>query len=162
MYKILLIFTLQFLQIFTLFIICIINCNIPAAIYFVFYRKSSVDVMSRAMIIAATSDLHWEVRVNALYFWDNFIKSHLTDQGMLDGSFPNVTFSKEHRKIVQLNETEIKRRINKALDDLSKQNCLGVSQYVNKLINKFQHLKRILNSRVILRNFLFLNQYSRN
>lgn len=83
--------------------------------------------MTNAMATAAVLDLHWEVKVNALQFWRHFIKSHLTDQGMLDGSFPNVTFSKEHRKIVQLNETEIKRRVNKALDDLSKQKCLGVS-----------------------------------
>lgn len=82
------------------------------------------------MTVAAVSDLHWEVKVNALEYWRHLIASHFTDQGMLDGSFPNVTFSKEHRKIVQLNETEIKRRINKALDDLAKQNCLGVSQNI--------------------------------
>jgi len=78
--------------------------------------------------MAAVFDLHWEVKTNALSFWDHFVKSHLTDQGMLDDSFPNVTFSKEHRKIVALNEIEIKRRLNKALDELAKQNCLGVSK----------------------------------
>lgn len=83
--------------------------------------------MSSAMAAAAVLDLHWEVKVNALEFWKHFIKSHLTDQGMLDGSFPNVTFSKEHRKIVTLNDTEIKRRLNKALDELARQSCLGVS-----------------------------------
>lgn len=83
--------------------------------------------MLRAMSMAAVFDLHWEVKTNALMFWDHFVKSHLTDQGMLDDSFPNVTFSKEHRKIVALNETEIKRRLNKALDELARQSCLGVS-----------------------------------
>lgn len=77
--------------------------------------------------MAAVFDLHWEVKINALMFWDHFVKSHLTDQGMLDDSFPNVTFSKEHRKIMALNETEIKRRLNKALDELARQSCLGVS-----------------------------------
>lgn len=85
--------------------------------------------MLRAMSVAAVFDLHWEVKTNALTFWDHFVKSHLTDQGMLDDCFPNVTFSKEHRKIVALNETEIKRRLNKALDELAKQNCLGVSKH---------------------------------
>lgn len=79
------------------------------------------------MSTAAVLDLHWEVKVNALDFWIEFIKSHLADQGVLDGQFPNVTFSKEHRKIVSLNEIEIKRRLNKALDELARQNCLGVS-----------------------------------
>lgn len=83
--------------------------------------------MLGAMSVAAVFDLHWEVKTNALTFWDHFVKSHLTDQGMLDDSFPNVTFSKEHRKIMALNETEIKRRLNKALDELARQSCLGVS-----------------------------------
>ncbi|XP_015121081.1 uncharacterized protein LOC107043881 [Diachasma alloeum] len=90
------------------------------------WPKSTIDLMSTAMTEAAVLDLHWEVKVNALNFWKHFIKSHFTDQGMLDGSFPNVTFSKEHRKIVTLNETEIKRRLNKALDDVAKHRCLGV------------------------------------
>jgi len=74
----------------------------------------------------AMFDLHWEVKTNALTFWSHVIKFHLTNQGMLDDSFPNVTFSKENKKIVALNETEIKRRLNKALEKLAKQNCLGV------------------------------------
>lgn len=90
------------------------------------WSKDTIDIMSRAMSIAAVFDLHWEVKANALEYWKHFIKSHLTDQGVLDGSFPNVTFSKEHRKIVALNETEIKRRLNKALDELARQSCLGV------------------------------------
>lgn len=88
------------------------------------------------MATAVLYDLHWEVKVNGLKFWKNVIYTHLTDQGMLDGSFPNVTFSKEHKKIVSLDETEIKQRLNKVLDELAKQNCLGVKrQNENKLLN---------------------------
>lgn len=90
------------------------------------WSREVIDSMLRAMCVAAVFDLHWEVKTNALSFWDHFVKSHLTDQGMLDDSFPNVTFSKEHRKIVALNEREIKRRLNKALDELARQSCLGV------------------------------------
>ncbi|KAJ8664809.1 hypothetical protein QAD02_006471 [Eretmocerus hayati] len=90
------------------------------------WPKSSMSTMSQAMTVAAVLDLHWEVKINALEFWRHFIISHLTDQGMLDGHFPNVTFSKEHRKIVSLDENEIKQRLNKALDELSRQRCLGV------------------------------------
>lgn len=45
---------------------------------------------------------------------------------MLDGTFPSVTFSKETRKIVTLNETEIQKRLLKALDELSNIGCLTV------------------------------------
>ncbi|CAK9816800.1 BRCA1-associated ATM activator 1 [Anthophora quadrimaculata] len=90
------------------------------------WPRNVIDSMSRGMATAAIFDLHWEVKISALEYWKQFIKSHLSDQGVLDDHFPKVTFSKEHRKIVSLNETEIKRRLNKALDELAKQNCLGV------------------------------------
>lgn len=90
------------------------------------WPKTVIDTMSRVMATAAVFDLHWEVKTSALEYWKQFIKSHMSDQGVLDGHFPKVTFSKEHRKIISLNETEIKRRLNKALDELAKQNCLGV------------------------------------
>uniref|UniRef100_A0A6V7KX89 Uncharacterized protein n=1 Tax=Bracon brevicornis TaxID=1563983 RepID=A0A6V7KX89_9HYME len=90
------------------------------------WPKATIECMSSAMAEAAVLDLHWEVKINALNFWKHFIKSHFTDQGMLDGSFPHVTFSKEHRKIVTLDETEIRNRLNKALDEVAKHRCLGV------------------------------------
>lgn len=86
--------------------------------------------MILAMAKTAVLDLHWEVKINALKYWNHVITSHLSDQGVLDGHFPKVTFSKENRKIVSLNETEIKRRLNKALDELAKQNCLSVSKFI--------------------------------
>nr|XP_046491029.1 uncharacterized protein LOC124223270 [Neodiprion pinetum] len=90
------------------------------------WPKSTIHEMAEAMSMAAVLDLHWEVKVNALQFWTQFITSHLSDQGMLDGAFPTHTFSKEHKKIVTLDENEIRRRILKALDELARQNCLGV------------------------------------
>ncbi|XP_051174019.1 uncharacterized protein LOC127289847 [Leptopilina boulardi] len=124
------------------------------------WQKASIDVMTNAMATAAVLDLHWEVKVNALQFWRHFIKSHLTDQGMLDGSFPNVTFSKEHRKIVQLNETEIKRRVNKALDDLAKQKCLGVILQCLKDDSDFEVCKET--AKIISRLKTFLVKYKIN
>ncbi|XP_048267982.1 uncharacterized protein LOC100651582 isoform X2 [Bombus terrestris] len=88
--------------------------------------KNIIDSMTLTMAKTAVLDLHWEVKISALEYWNHVITSHLSDQGVLDGHFPKVTFSKEHRKIVSLNETEIKRRLNKALDELAKQNCLRV------------------------------------
>ncbi|XP_060521915.1 uncharacterized protein LOC132699297 [Cylas formicarius] len=80
------------------------------------------DVMTHA----ATADLHWEVKVNALSFWEKVVNRHLHHQGMIDGTFPSVTFSKENRKIVTLNAAEVRRRLVKTLDVLSANGCLAV------------------------------------
>lgn len=78
------------------------------------------------MAFSTTLDLHWEVRKKGLQFWNEVIGEHLRNQGMIDGSFPSVTFSRENRKIVTLTEIEIKRRLNKVLLQLSEVGCLGV------------------------------------
>lgn len=78
------------------------------------------------MAFSATLDLQWEVRKRGLQFWNEVIYELLRNQGMIDGSFPNVTFSKEHRKIVTLTDIEIKRRLSKVLLQLSETGCLGV------------------------------------
>lgn len=83
------------------------------------------EVMSQAAVV----DLHWEVKLNALLFWEKVINNHLQNQGMIDGTFPNVTFSKEHRKIVTLNEAEVKARLNKVLVQLSECKCLSVLMF---------------------------------
>ncbi|KAG6452134.1 uncharacterized protein LOC115444825 [Manduca sexta] len=78
------------------------------------------------MVSASLCDFHWEVQLSALTFWKIVYKSLLTDQGMLDGEFPPVTFSRESRKIVNLNAAEIQRRLVKILNELSTIGCLTV------------------------------------
>lgn len=78
------------------------------------------------MAAAATIDLHWEVKKIALEFWDEVISECLKNQGMIDGSFPEVTFSKDCRKIVTLTENEVQRRLNKVLIELNANGCLTV------------------------------------
>lgn len=78
------------------------------------------------MAYAATLDLHWEVKIKSLEFWDGVIKEQLKNQGMIDGGFPSVTFSKENRKIVSLTDAEVQRRLNKVLMQLGDCGCLGV------------------------------------
>lgn len=78
------------------------------------------------MVSAAITDFHWEVQLTALEFWRIVIKSLFEDQGMLDGTFPSVTFSKETRKIVTLNEAEVQKRLKRALEDLANIGCLTV------------------------------------
>lgn len=56
------------------------------------------------MAHCAVNDFYWEVKINALDFWSRVICRQLSHQGMIDGTFPAVTFSKEHKKIITLNE----------------------------------------------------------
>ncbi|CAF4845099.1 unnamed protein product [Pieris macdunnoughi] len=75
---------------------------------------------------ASLSDFHWEVQISALKFWRVVIHSLLGDQGMLDGTFPPVTFSIESRKIVTLTDKEIQKRLHKILDELASIGCLSI------------------------------------
>lgn len=97
-------------EIATLFAKIYVHQELPEDILQQFYNTMSH---------AAVADLHWEVKVKALDFWHSVIKKHLCHQGMIDGSFPNVTFSKEHKKIVVLDEREVKKRLIKVLHQLS-------------------------------------------
>lgn len=88
------------------------------------------------MYSAALDDLHWEVQIAALWFWKQVIKNHLTDRGMMDGKFPKVTFSKEKRKIIVLNEKEVKIQLTSIMNDLSTNGCLTVlSECMNEEFN---------------------------
>lgn len=92
-----------------------IRRNLPSSLV-----KELVYTMTKATIL----DLHWEIKVNALEFWRQFIHFHFSAEGMVNGVFPDVTFSKK-RRVVELTETEIINRLNNALDELAEQGCLG-------------------------------------
>ncbi|XP_050298848.1 uncharacterized protein LOC126737833 [Anthonomus grandis grandis] len=83
------------------------------------------DVMTHAAI----ADLHWEVKCNAVDFWFSVFHQHLTEQGMIDCGFPDFTFSKEHKKIVNLTESEVRKRLIIALNQLARIGCLYVLKY---------------------------------
>lgn len=86
------------------------------------FLKSLYDVM----MAAALDDLHSEVQLAALSFWSKVIKNQLSLRGMLDGKFPSVTFSREKRKIITLNNQEITRQLTFIMNDLSASGCLTV------------------------------------
>ncbi|XP_055677021.1 uncharacterized protein LOC129786200 [Lutzomyia longipalpis] len=88
--------------------------------------KNQLDAVLSTMAHCAVNDLHWEVKINGLLFWRNVIQRQCQHQGVIDGVFPSVTFSKENKKIVMLNEREISLRIGRILDELSVRGCLGV------------------------------------
>ncbi|CAH2106084.1 unnamed protein product [Euphydryas editha] len=102
-------------------------CNVLCEIYQnIKLSRNFKVILYDHMVSAALCDFHWEVQLSALKFWKIVIQSFLTDQGMLDGKFPPVTFSKETRKIVTLNEMEIQRRLTRILEELSSIGCLTV------------------------------------
>ncbi|KAG8227376.1 hypothetical protein J437_LFUL000384 [Ladona fulva] len=76
------------------------------------------------MFEVATKDLHWEVKIKALSFWRAVTEKKLSDQGMIDGSFPTITFSKMDRKIVNLDPPKIKELVLNVLKELNTLGCL--------------------------------------
>lgn len=85
-----------------------------------------LDLLFSTMAYSACNDLHWEVKTSAIIFWRAVIRTQFEHQGWIDGSFPTVTFSKDQKKIITLNEREILLRIRKILDELQLRGCLGV------------------------------------
>ncbi|XP_062534930.1 uncharacterized protein LOC134204119 [Armigeres subalbatus] len=85
-----------------------------------------LDSVFSVLAYTTVNDLHWEVKLNALSFWQVVICRQFQHQGTLDGTFPSVTFSKEHKKIINLTNSEILLRLRKVLNELSLRGCLGV------------------------------------
>jgi len=84
------------------------------------------NVMVKVALREKTSD----VQEQAVKFWDHVTKKHLEKQGMTDDAFPTVIFSKEYKKIIRMDDKEIRKRLFKALDDMSKSGCFGVFQRI--------------------------------
>ncbi|XP_055608655.1 uncharacterized protein LOC129755936 [Uranotaenia lowii] len=85
-----------------------------------------LDSVFSVLTFCAVNDLYWEVKLNALNFWRVVMCRQFQHQGMIDGTFPAVTFSKEHKKIITLTNREILLRLRKVLDELALRGCLGV------------------------------------
>jgi len=60
------------------------------------------SILYQTMSSAAISDLDWEVKLQALSFWRVIIDESLSNQGMMDGKFPEYSFSTNgSKKIVR-------------------------------------------------------------
>lgn len=88
--------------------------------------SNQLESIYETLAYAAVHDLFWEVKVKAIDFWHCVIQRQLQYQGVIDGTFPSVTFSKEKKKIVTLTQKEITLRLSNVLDKLSICGCLGV------------------------------------
>ncbi|KAK9508777.1 hypothetical protein O3M35_006254 [Rhynocoris fuscipes] len=79
----------------------------------------SLELIYDTLYYVALNDLHWEVKISALDFWDSVREQIFISIGMVDGSFPDFIFSKEKKKIIQVTPDEISSRLSKALTQLS-------------------------------------------
>lgn len=77
------------------------------------------------MGFAAICDLHWEVKVNSLLFWETVIQRVFASQGFTDLSSINSSFLKSE-KVETLTNEEIKLRLDQVLKELSRIGCLYV------------------------------------
>lgn len=136
----------------------IVRCEAATLISDIYFYQSfqedNMPSIYKIMSHAVISDLHWEVKYNALLFWEHVINNELKNQGMIDGSFPTVTFSTENKKIVTLTNAEIAKRLNKALNRLSKCGCLGVFTIAIMEDYQFQVSKRAVNIVNILKDLV--------
>lgn len=75
------------------------------------------------------SDLHWEVKKAAVTFWECVLEKRLSEEGMVDGQFPDHIFSSEKRKIIKMTPLETSLRVKKVFESLSELGCLHVSNF---------------------------------
>ncbi|XP_063705871.1 uncharacterized protein LOC134834965 [Culicoides brevitarsis] len=85
-----------------------------------------VETLFSTMAHLATNDLYYDVKTQAINFWSAYLEELFHNQGALDGKFPKETFSREHKKIVQLTPDQIKRRLTKIIDAFSAKGGFGV------------------------------------
>lgn len=74
----------------------------------------------------ACLDLYWEAKIGALQFWHNAIVHEFNQNGVIDGAFPAVIFSKQQKKIVTLTPKVIEAALNTIFEKLQSRGALGV------------------------------------
>lgn len=88
--------------------------------------RDCLDYTFSVLAHAAVKDSSYKVRVNALKYWRIVMCRQFRHQGMVDGRFPTVTFSKERKKIITITQKEIITRIKIVANESSLRGCLGV------------------------------------
>lgn len=116
------------------------------------------DLLFPTLAYSAVSDLYWEVKYQALLFWVLVVKRQFQQNGVIDGAFPAVTFSKELKKIVTLTPKEIETRLKRVLDELSTRGALGVLLECLNDNCDLEVVKRA--ARTVARISMFLNSYN--
>ena len=120
--------------------------------------KHCLDNIFSVLAHCAVNDLYWEVKVNALAFWRKVMCRQFQHQGMINGTFPAVTFSKEHKKIITLTEKEINLRLKKVLNELSLRGCLGVLLACLKDDGDLEVVRSTVS--IVDKTMVYLNKYN--
>lgn len=92
------------------------------------YFMNVYDCMQHMFVIEKKQ----QVKIAVMNFWMKVVDVILKKQGMMDGTFPEVTFSKELKRIITFNKQKIKSCLSKALIELSDTGCLATYVYVLK------------------------------
>lgn len=99
------------------------------------FRHHKVPVLFQekiydCMIYAILKDGHNTVKLEALSFWDLVIKKELEHEGMIDGTFPAVTFSKVFKKIITFDDATIEMCLLRVLHRLGELGGLYVFLHI--------------------------------
>lgn len=78
------------------------------------------------MTYAILQDQNKLVKLEALRFWHVIIKKELEHEGMVDGVFPTVTFSKVYKKIITFDDVTIEKCLLRVLHRLDSLGGLNV------------------------------------
>ncbi|XP_066145008.1 uncharacterized protein [Euwallacea fornicatus] len=110
------------------------------------------------MVKVALREGNPEVQEKAIKFWDRVTRKNLERQGMTDDAFPTVIFSKEQKKIIRMDDKEIRKRLFKTLDAISKSGCFGVFQ---KILQNDNSHKQVLGTAIatVTKLLRLLQQY---
>lgn len=92
------------------------------------YFMNVYDCMKNIMVMEKKQ----QVKIAVMNFWMKVVDVVLRKQGMIDGAFPEVTFSKELKRIITFNTQKIKSCLSQALIELSDTGCLAAFVYVLK------------------------------
>lgn len=118
-----------------------------------------IDVLFSTMAYLATNDLYYGVKIEAINFWSAYLEELFHNQGALDGKFPKETFSREHKKIVQLTPDQINRRLAKIIAIFSEKGGFGVLLAVLHDESDIEALKACIGLIQSLMNRLILYRY---
>lgn len=119
--------------------------------------NAQFELIFPTMAHIAVNDLYWEAKVSALHFFRQVIVRQFKYNGVIDGAFPAMTFSKKHKKIVTLTPREIQLRIDLILEESTNRGALGV---LLECLGDECDLEVVKSAHAIaLRVQQFLNQY---
>lgn len=86
------------------------------------------DVMAHLIF----QNTNGRLKIKVLEYWQKIIDVTLKCEGMVDGKFPEATFSKQLKRIIHFDRPEIRKRVYSALNKLSDNGCLAVFVHVIK------------------------------